>query len=134
MKSLYRKARGLAGAPVYLSTTTTADYVTALNVSGQGRLLGMLAYCAAAYAGNIRITIDGVAFVFTTGASATTYYYPALASLLLTSIPTMAALAAGYDARGVECSFKTSLKIEVKASNASGAVAVYANYELDEAA
>lgn len=89
-------------------STTTTTYVTALSVTGAGRLLQLWATAQTSGTTTVRITLDGTVFDTPNVVGAGNgYYSPSLSSLSNT--------------QGVNCllEFKNSLLIEIMTNNAS---------------
>lgn len=127
--STLQKPRGPAG--VYGSlTSNTGAWVTALNVSGKGRLIALKLYQSAANVSAVKVTVDGYILANQSsvgGASGNNYpandYY-------LGNPHIWGNLAEGFSARNAEINFKTSLKLEL--FGATGATStLYWLYEIE---
>lgn len=116
-------------------STTQTEYQTALNISGNGKLVLMTASKASAGPSGslgIRITIDGVVVsdAISSGVTTTTLFYPSGALLYITDSAKVGWTTATDGPLTLDLDFKESLKIELKIISLGDAASVSWKYNL----
>lgn len=105
-------------------STTSTTYITALEVLGKGKLLGLKVITDGL--GAVRVTVDG--YVISMGQTpSTATSYPSKEWLFANNDAAIAGWDTAGDPRYAEIEFKTSLKIEIR-NISGGADTVYWQY------